>query len=52
MLQRETEMLGVERHGASHIFHVVTEAVNTLDVRPSVNCEGAVCVMVTLHFSY
>ena len=31
MIQRETEMLCVERHRASHICHLVAEAVDTLD---------------------
>src|SRR5262245_28754350 len=37
MLDRESQMLRVKRHGASHIFHVVTDTVDTFDERACVN---------------
>ena len=33
VLQLETQMLGVERDGASNILHLVADAMNALDER-------------------
>src|SRR5262245_21174209 len=37
LLHREAQMLRVKRHGPTHIFHVVTDTVDTLDERACVN---------------
>ena len=31
MLQLEAKMLGVERHGARHILHLIADTVKTFD---------------------
>jgi len=48
MLHPEPEMLGIERDGASHIVHLVGDAVGLLMNACAATCEGVACGMVTL----